>query len=166
VLGARRPHQDSSSLLLGAANARSTQAGRRQGWAPSGSRCSSIRARPLPPEGGRSDPRHRRKVRRQSGHRRTGSLTVPIAVSPGRSGFGPQLSLSYDPGAGNGPFGFGWSLSFPTITRKTDKGLPQYRDAEEAKDKKAAGRRFTYSGGLFLINNGEIRQPDEPDDWG
>ena len=25
----------------------------------------------------------------------TGSLTVPIAVSPGRSGFGPQLSLSY-----------------------------------------------------------------------
>jgi hypothetical protein len=26
----------------------------------------------------------------------TGSLTVPIAVSPGRSGFGPELSLSYD----------------------------------------------------------------------
>src|SRR3954453_18883517 len=57
----------------------------------------------------------------------TGSMTVPIATSPGRSGFGPQLSLSYDSGAGNGPFGFGWSLSLPTITRKTDKGLPQYR---------------------------------------
>ena len=40
----------------------------------------------------------------------TGSMTVPIATSPGRSGFGPQLSLSYDSGAGNGPFGFGWSL--------------------------------------------------------
>ena len=26
----------------------------------------------------------------------TGSLTIPIATSPGRSGFGPQLSLSYD----------------------------------------------------------------------
>ena len=36
----------------------------------------------------------------------TGSLTVPIATSPGRSVFGPQLSLSYDSGAGNGPFGF------------------------------------------------------------
>src|SRR5262249_35064718 len=35
----------------------------------------------------------------------TGSMTVPIAVSPGRSGFGPQLSLTYDSGAGNGPFG-------------------------------------------------------------
>jgi hypothetical protein len=62
----------------------------------------------------------------------TGSMTVPIAISPGRGGFGPQLALSYDSGSGNGPFGFGWSLSLPAITRKTDKGLPQYRDAEES----------------------------------
>src|SRR5918996_146344 len=62
----------------------------------------------------------------------TGSMSVPIATSPGRSGFGPQLSLSYDSGAGNGPFGFGWSLSLPAITRKTDKGLPRYLDAEES----------------------------------
>src|SRR5262245_52689315 len=62
----------------------------------------------------------------------TGSMTVPIFTSPGRSGFGPQFALSYDSGAGNGPFGFGWSLSLPSITRKTDKGLPQYQDAEES----------------------------------
>ncbi|TXI37253.1 MAG: toxin [Nitrosomonas sp.] len=62
----------------------------------------------------------------------TGSMSLPIATSPGRSGFGPQLSLSYDSGAGNGPFGLGWSLSLPAITRKTDKGLPQYLDAEES----------------------------------
>src|SRR3954467_7140437 len=62
----------------------------------------------------------------------TGSMSVPIATSPGRSGFGPQLSLAYDSGAGNGPFGFGWSLSLPSITRKTDKGLPQYFDADES----------------------------------
>lgn len=62
----------------------------------------------------------------------TGSLTVPIAVSPGRSGFGPQLSLSYDSGSGAGPFGIGWNLSLPFITRKTDKGLPRYRDIEES----------------------------------
>ncbi len=59
-------------------------------------------------------------------------MTVPIATSPGRSGFGPQLSLSYDSGSGNGPFGFGWSLSLPAITRKTDKGLPRYNDAEDS----------------------------------
>jgi hypothetical protein len=62
----------------------------------------------------------------------TGSMTVPIATSPGRSSFGPQLSLSYDSGAGNGPFGFGWNLSLPSITRKTDKGLPKYQDTEES----------------------------------
>src|SRR5499425_2530861 len=62
----------------------------------------------------------------------TGSMSVPIATSPGRLGFGPQLSLAYDSGSGNGPFGFGWSLSLPSITRKTDKGLPQYRDDEES----------------------------------
>jgi hypothetical protein len=62
----------------------------------------------------------------------TGSMAVPIATSPGRSGFGPQLALSYDSGGGNGPFGFGWSLSLPQITRKTDKGLPQYNDAEDS----------------------------------
>src|SRR5215813_859068 len=58
----------------------------------------------------------------------TGALSVPIFTSPGRSGFGPQLSLSYDSGTGNGPFGFGWELSLPSITRKTDKGLPRYHD--------------------------------------
>ena len=62
----------------------------------------------------------------------TGSMTVPIATSSGRSGFGPQLSLSYDSGAGNGPFGFGWNLSLPSITRKTDKGLPKYHDGDES----------------------------------
>jgi len=62
----------------------------------------------------------------------TGSMTVPIAVTPGRSGFSPQLTLSYDSGSGNGPFGLGWNLSLPAITRKTDKGLPRYQDADES----------------------------------
>ncbi len=62
----------------------------------------------------------------------TGSMSVPIATSPGRSGFGPQLSVSYDSGAGNGIFGLGWNLSLPSITRKTDKGLPRYWDGEES----------------------------------
>ena len=87
----------------------------------------------------------------------TGSMTVPISTSPGRSGFGPQLSLSYDSGSGNAPFGFGWSLSLPAITRKTDKGLPQYNDAEESDV-------FILSGAEDLVpvldHNG-IRQHDD-----
>jgi hypothetical protein len=58
----------------------------------------------------------------------TGSLTVPIAASPGRNGFGPRLQLRYDSGAGNGPFGFGWTIDLPRVTRKTDKGLPGYEE--------------------------------------
>src|SRR5205807_2636205 len=42
------------------------------------------------------------------------------------------LSLTYDSGSGNGPFGFGWTLSLPAITRNTDKGLPRYADAVES----------------------------------
>lgn len=62
----------------------------------------------------------------------TGSFNVPIFTSPGRSGFGTNLTLSYDSGSGNGPFGFGWSLSLPAITRKTDKGLPRYEDKRDS----------------------------------
>jgi hypothetical protein len=36
------------------------------------------------------------------------------------------LSLSYDSGAGNGPFGLGWSISVPAVTLKTDKSIPTY----------------------------------------
>src|SRR5688572_17312022 len=39
----------------------------------------------------------------------TGSLSIPIATSPGRAGFELSLQLSYDSGAGNGGvFGLGW----------------------------------------------------------
>jgi RHS repeat-associated protein len=62
----------------------------------------------------------------------TGTFSVPIFTSPGRSEFSPKLSLSYDSGAGNGPFGLGWHLSAPSVTRKTDKGLPLYNDADES----------------------------------
>jgi len=62
----------------------------------------------------------------------TGSLSVPIAASPGRAGFQPALSLDYDSGVGNGVFGAGWHISVPHITRRTDHGLPRYRDRHES----------------------------------
>jgi len=62
----------------------------------------------------------------------TGSLSVPIATSRGRAGFELGLELTYDSGGGNGAFGIGWRLSTPSITRKTDKGLPRYVDAEDS----------------------------------
>lgn len=61
----------------------------------------------------------------------TASMTVGVFTSPARQGFGPKLALNYDSGAGNGPFGLGWSLGVPAITRKTSKGLPRYQDAAD-----------------------------------
>jgi hypothetical protein len=63
-------------------------------------------------------------------HTGTGNFTVPIAVPPGRNGFQPQLNLSYSSGSGNGPFGLGWRLNIPGVTRKPGKGIPRYRDAD------------------------------------
>jgi hypothetical protein len=62
----------------------------------------------------------------------TGSVSIPIATSPGRSRLGPSLALSYDSGAANGAFGFGWSIKLPAVPRKTDKGLPPYDDARNS----------------------------------
>lgn len=61
----------------------------------------------------------------------TGSLSIPLATSAGRAGFGPRLALSYNSGSGNSPFGFGWVLGLPAIERQTDRGLPTYGDALE-----------------------------------
>ena len=64
----------------------------------------------------------------------TGAATASIGlpVSPSRNGFQPALGLSYDSGGGNGPFGLGWTLALPTIQRRTAKGLPRYRDADDS----------------------------------
>ncbi|NGN65282.1 hypothetical protein G5C51_15410 [Streptomyces sp. A7024] len=62
----------------------------------------------------------------------TGNFTVPIAIPPGRAGHGPELSLGYSTGNGNGPFGAGWQLSLPGVARKTARGIPRYEDAGTA----------------------------------
>ncbi len=50
----------------------------------------------------------------------TVSFSIPIATSPCR-GFEPELSINYSSGSGNGPFGIGFGISMPNISRKTDK---------------------------------------------
>src|SRR5680860_1394091 len=61
----------------------------------------------------------------------TASFSIPLPITPGRNNFSPSLSLSYNSGAGNSPFGLGWSLNYPTIQRKTDKALPRYMEGDE-----------------------------------
>ncbi|HEY5741129.1 MAG TPA: SpvB/TcaC N-terminal domain-containing protein, partial [Terrimicrobiaceae bacterium] len=81
----------------------------------------------------------------------TGSTTVPIATSPGRSGFDPKLSLSYDSGAGNGPFGMGWNLSVPHIAIKTDKRLPKYSTTQAPEE--------TFDADTYILSGSEDLVP-------
>lgn len=61
----------------------------------------------------------------------TAGFSIPLPITPGRNGFSPSLSLSYNSGGGNSPYGLGWSVGYPIIQRKTDKRLPRYRDGLE-----------------------------------
>jgi RHS repeat-associated protein len=67
-------------------------------------------------------------------HAATGAaaLAIPIPTAPGRPDFAPQLELRYDSARGNGAFGIGWSLEVPAIGRRTDRGVPRYRDGDES----------------------------------
>jgi RHS repeat-associated protein len=83
------------------------------------------------------------------------SLGVPIATSPGRGGFSLGLALRYASGTGNGPFGAGMQLGVPSITRKIDRGLPEYLDNSESDV-------FILSGAEDLVPVGEERRVEEP----
>jgi RHS repeat-associated protein len=92
----------------------------------------------------------------------TGSLSIPLALSPGRSGFGPKLSLDYDSGSGNGVFGFGWKLSMPSITRRTDKGLPRYHDCLPERLERSDSDIFVLSGSEDLVAVLISRRSEKP----
>jgi RHS repeat-associated protein len=52
-----------------------------------------------------------------------GTYRVPIELPAGSGGLAPQLELQYDTGAGNSPFGLGWSLSVPSIERRRPRAF-------------------------------------------
>ncbi|MEM9876894.1 MAG: SpvB/TcaC N-terminal domain-containing protein, partial [Myxococcota bacterium] len=75
----------------------------------------------------------------------SGGAAVGFALPAHSRGLTPSLGLSYDTGAGLGPFGLGWSLDgVPQVTRKTDKGLPRYADGED-------GDTFVLAGAEDLV---------------
>ena len=71
------------------------------------------------------------------------------------------MQLSYDSGAGNGPFGLGWSMGVATISRKTAKGLPRYADADESDVFVLLGAEELVP---LLVQGAQGWQPDESPD--
>lgn len=64
-------------------------------------------------------------------HTGTGNFSIPLDLPPARNDFAPKLALSYSTGAGNGPFGLGWSVGISSVTRKTSSGIPIYDDDQD-----------------------------------
>lgn len=58
------------------------------------------------------------------------TLSLPLPVSQGR-GYAPSLSLNYTNQAGNSPFGMGWSVSTPAVSRRTRMGVPAWDATDE-----------------------------------
>ncbi|MCQ9206773.1 MAG: hypothetical protein NG740_02685 [Omnitrophica bacterium] len=57
------------------------------------------------------------------------TVSVPIAVPPGRKNMQPQLALSYSSNNQNGICGVGWGLTTSSIQRSTKRGTPTYDNA-------------------------------------
>ncbi|UDN35649.1 SpvB/TcaC N-terminal domain-containing protein [Proteus sp. NMG38-2] len=58
------------------------------------------------------------------------TFNLPLPISQGR-GYAPSLGLTYQNQAGNGAFGFGWSVGTMSIRRRTSKGVPSYTQQDE-----------------------------------
>ena len=57
--------------------------------------------------------------------------TIPVQIPPTRNGgLAPSLSLTYEANAGNGPFGSGFSIESPSISRSLARGVPTYTEAD------------------------------------
>ena len=66
---------------------------------------------------------------RTAGFRGTAQLAISLPLPKARA-LTPELSLAYDSGAGNGPFGIGASVGIPSIGRSTALGVPTYTAAD------------------------------------
>lgn len=55
----------------------------------------------------------------------TGSYSIPFALTNARE-LNPQISINYNSGSGNSPFGIGFSIGLEKITLRTELGIPKY----------------------------------------
>lgn len=84
----------------------------------------------------------------------TASYRVDVKVPSGTAGLQPSVSLAYNSGSGNGPFGLCWSWEPMTIRRRTSKGIPTYGNSDV----------FTLDGAeLVPLSDGSWRRKIETD---
>jgi RHS repeat-associated protein len=56
---------------------------------------------------------------------------IPIDVPPGRLGATPGLALQYSSHGSASPFGYGWSVPLPRVSRSTRLGVPRFDPSDD-----------------------------------
>lgn len=80
----------------------------------------------------------------------TGSFVIRLDAPNGPNDIGPRLYLRYDTGAGNGPFGIGFSLPLPRLLRSVAQGYPRYRPDDRLM-LEGAGELLNLGGGAYRL---------------
>ncbi|WP_375772131.1 FG-GAP-like repeat-containing protein [Archangium gephyra] len=81
-------------------------------------------------------------------HTGTGTFSLPLDCPNGPNDIGPRLTLRYDTGSGNGPFGLGVALPLPRLVRSLARGFPRY-DTADTLMLEGAGELLDLGGGAF-----------------
>jgi len=87
----------------------------------------------------------------------TGTLAVPLDLPNGPNDSSPKLSLRYDSGSPNGPYGLGWTIPLPRLVRSTMVGRPRYEDSDTLV--------LEGSGPLVRMPDGSLRPQVETGEW-
>ncbi len=77
------------------------------------------------------------------------SVAIPLPITPGR-GYAPALGLSYSSAGGRTEFGQGWSINRPSISRKNNRGTPQFEPDANGNMSEPA----------YLSPNGDVLLPE------
>ncbi len=85
-------------------------------------------------------------------------VSVPLYLPEGRGGVTPPLQLTWSPTAGDGPFGFGWSMEMGSVVRNTKNGVPQY-DSTDTFLVNLGGKSYD----LVSLGNNEYRSKFDDD---
>lgn len=85
---------------------------------------------------------------------------VPLFIPQGRGGISPALGLGYSASAGNGPFGWDWSMEMGSVMRSTKEGVPTYNNAVDTFLASVGGKSYEL---VSLGSNNEYRSKYDDD---
>jgi RHS repeat-associated protein len=80
------------------------------------------------------------------------SYRVPFQLPPAVGGLVPSLGLAYSTGTGVSEVGLGWTLTVPSVRRRTENGVPHYDESDTF-----ALSGLGADGDLIQLDRGEYR---------